>query len=147
MAALSQAIYTHMATLPGLPTGHRTSVEDTAERFTRVRRITDGQREYLQGVIGFYQSLLTLRSTIVGQTQNERVRELTEASYAQNEEVKKISAWAAIFFAPSLVAAAYGMNFTHMPELTWTFGYPFALALMVGSGVALHWAFTRRGWL
>ncbi|MFI5843763.1 magnesium transporter CorA family protein [Catenuloplanes sp. NPDC051500] len=147
MAALSGALYTHMATLPALPKGHRGSVEDTADRFTRVRRITDGQREYLQGVIGFYQSLLTLRSTLVGQTQNERVRELTEASYAQNEEVKKISAWAAIFFAPSLVAAAYGMNFTHMPELRWAFGYPFALVLMAAAGMALYWAFKRRGWL
>ncbi|GAA1658725.1 magnesium transporter CorA family protein [Actinoplanes couchii] len=147
MAALSQALYTHLAALPGLPAASRVSVDDTADRFTRVRRITDGQREYLQGVIGFYQSLLTLRSTMVGQTQNERVRELTEASYAQNEEVKKISAWAAIFFAPSLVAAVYGMNFEHMPELGWLLGYPFSLALMAAAGIALYWAFKRRGWL
>ncbi|HWS33346.1 MAG TPA: CorA family divalent cation transporter [Actinoplanes sp.] len=147
MAALSQALYTHLAALPGLPAASRVSVDDTADRFTRVRRITDGQREYLQGVIGFYQSLLTLRSTMVGQIQNERVQELTEASYAQNEEVKKISAWAAIFFAPSLVAAVYGMNFEHMPELGWLLGYPFSLALMAAAGIALYWAFKRRGWL
>ena len=52
---------------------------------------------------------------------------MTATSLAQNEEVKRISAWAAIFFAPSLVASVYGMNFQHMPELTWQLGYPFAL--------------------
>ncbi|WP_433789665.1 magnesium transporter CorA family protein [Actinoplanes sp. CA-252034] len=147
MATLSGALYSHMAQLSALPDGHRASVDDIADRFTRLRSITDGQREYLQGVIDFYQSLLTLRSTVVGQTQNDRVQELTVASYAQNEEVKKISAWAAIFFAPSLVAAVYGMNFTHMPELEWAFGYPFAVVLMILAGMALHWAFKRRGWL
>ncbi len=147
MAALSDALYTHMTYLSGLPEEQRAAIEDIADRFTRVRRIADGQREYLQGVIGFYQSLLTLRSTMADQTQNERVHELTEATYAQNEEVKKISAWAAIFFAPSLVAAVYGMNFKHMPELFWALGYPFAVALMIAAGMTLHWAFKRRGWL
>jgi len=47
------------------------------------------------------------------------VQQLTEASYAQNEEIKKISAWAAIFFAPALIGTVYGMNFDHMPELHW----------------------------
>ena len=120
---------------------------DSADQFTRVRRLADGEREYLQGVIEFYQSILTIKATIVGQTQNEEVRRLTEASYAQNEEVKKISAWAAIFFAPSLVAAVCGMNFDHMPELHWLLGYPFAVALMVAAALALHQAFKRRGWL
>ena len=59
------------------------------------------------------------------------MRSLTEASLAQNEEVKKISAWAAILFAPTLVGTIYGMNFDHMPELGWTLGYPLALLLML----------------
>jgi magnesium transporter len=147
MGALSGAIYGRMATLPGLPDHGKVLVADTADQFTRVRRIADGEREYLQGVIEFYQSILTIKATIVGQTQNDTVQRLTEASYAQNEEVKKISGWAAIFFAPSLVAAVYGMNFDHMPELHWTIGYPFAIALMIAAGVALHRAFKARGWL
>ncbi|MET3421442.1 Mg2+ and Co2+ transporter CorA [Actinoplanes tereljensis] len=147
MSALSSAIYGRMAGLPDLPGDDATLVADTADRFTRVRRIADGEREYLQGVIEFYQSILTITATIVAQTQNDKVQRLTEASYAQNEEVKKISAWAAIFFAPSLVAAVYGMNFDDMPELHWRVGYPFALALMVAAGAALHHAFKRRGWL
>jgi magnesium transporter len=147
MAALSGAIYGRIAGLPDLPAEGKSLVADTADRFTRVRRVADGEREYLQGVIEFYQSILTLKATIVARTQNEKVQRLTEASYAQNEEVKKISSWAAIFFAPSLVAAVYGMNFDDMPELHWPVGYPFALALMFAAAAALHRAFKRRGWL
>jgi magnesium transporter len=72
---------------------------------------------------------------------------LTLVSINQNDEVKKISAWAAILFAPTLVAGIYGMNFEVMPELTWAFGYPFALALMVFTAILLHLIFKRAGWL
>jgi cysteine-rich repeat protein len=66
---------------------------------------------------------------------------------AQNEEIKKISAWAAIFFAPTLIGTVYGMNFEAMPELRWVFGYPFALALMLLVSLTLYAIFKRRGWL
>jgi magnesium transporter len=85
--------------------------------------------------------------TLVGLSQNEEVKALTQASIAQNDEVKKISAWAAILFAPTLVGTVYGMNFDNMPELHWGFGYPFALALMVLVSVSLYVVFKRRGWL
>jgi Mg2+ and Co2+ transporter CorA len=65
----------------------------------------------------------------------------------QNEEIKKISAWAGIFFAPSLIGTVYGMNFTSMPELNWALGYPFALLLMALASVALYALFKRLGWL
>jgi magnesium transporter len=71
---------------------------------------------------------------------------LTEASIEQNEEVKRISAWAAIIFAPTLIGTIYGMNFD-MPELHWAFGYPFALTLMAVTSVGLWLIFRRRGWL
>jgi magnesium transporter len=74
-----------------------------------------GEKDYLQGVIDFYQTVLTLRATLATHAQNEEVRRLTQASYAQNEEIKKISAWAAILFAPTLVGTIYGMNFVYMP--------------------------------
>jgi Mg2+ and Co2+ transporter CorA len=147
MGALSGAIYGRMTALTGLPDQDKALVTDTADQFTRVRRIADGEREYLQGVIEFYQTILTIKATIVAQHQNDKLQRLTEASYTQNEEVKKISAWAAIFFAPSLVAAVYGMNFHQMPELHWRLGYLYALALMVLTAVALHRAFKHRGWL
>ncbi|HEY8752576.1 MAG TPA: CorA family divalent cation transporter, partial [Arthrobacter sp.] len=65
----------------------------------------------------------------------------------QNEEVKRISSWAAILFAPTLVASIYGMNFRTMPELDWFFGYPFALGLMVVMGGVLYLAFKHNKWI
>ena len=99
---------------------------------------------------GFRQMLgdiLTVNATLVSQQQNEEMKHLTESSYAQNEEVKRISAWAAILFAPTLIGTIYGMNFDHMPELGWIMGYPFALALMGAVCAALYVVFKRRDWL
>lgn len=90
---------------------------------------------------------LTVESTIVARRQNEEMRRMTEVSIRQNDEVKKISGWAAILFAPTLVGTVYGMNFDNMPELHWTFGYPMAIALMIGMGFGLYAFFKRRGWL
>ena len=98
-------------------------------------------------MIEFYQTVLSVKSTLLGQAQNEKVQLLTEASYAQNEEIKKISAWAAIFFAPTLIGTVYGMNFEHMPELHWVIGYPRALLAMVLMSVGLYSTFRRRKWL
>jgi magnesium transporter len=72
---------------------------------------------------------------------------LTLASLAQNEQVKKISAWAAILFAPTLIGTIYGMNFDYMPELDWPLGYPFALVLMAFTSLTLYLIFKRRGWM
>ena len=72
---------------------------------------------------------------------------LTGASIAQNDQVKKISAWAAILFAPTLIGTVYGMNFDYMPELHWRYGYPFAMVLMLIVSVTLYLVFKRRGWL
>jgi magnesium transporter len=147
MAALSAAIYGRMATLPRVSSDGRRLVADMADQFERVRSVADGEKEYLQGVIDFYQTVLTLRATLATQAQNEEVERLTQASYTQNEEVKKISAWAAILFAPTLVGTIYGMNFEHMPELNWVLGYPAALILMVLTSVALYTVFKRLAWL
>ena len=72
---------------------------------------------------------------------------LTLVSIDQNDEVKTISAWAAILFAPTLISGIYGMNFEFMPELHWIFGYPFALALMVLTASLLYRIFKKAGWL
>jgi magnesium transporter len=88
-----------------------------------------------------------VQSTLVAQRQNDEMRFLTESSLAQNEEVKRISAWAAILFAPTLVGTIYGMNFEHMPELHWVVGYPLAIALMLATSVTLFFLFRRRRWL
>ncbi len=60
--------------------------------------------------------------------------------------MRKISAGAALVVVPTLIAGVYGMNFEHMPELGWTFGYPFALLLMVGTVSGLWILFKRSGW-
>ncbi|MFC7879392.1 CorA family divalent cation transporter [Isoptericola sp. NPDC057391] len=72
---------------------------------------------------------------------------LSQVSVRQNEDMRKISAWAAILVYPTVVAGVYGMNFTHMPELHWLLGYPFALALIAVGCVVLYRVFRRVGWL
>ena len=61
--------------------------------------------------------------------------------------MKKVSSWAAIGFAPSLIAGVYGMNFQNMPELQWRFGYPFAIGLMLLVSVGLYTLFKHNDWL
>ena len=147
MAALGGAIYGRMSGLTRIPPGGETLVADIIDQFERVRSVADSEKEYLQGVIEFYQTVLTINAALVGQAQNVEVKRLTEASYSQNEEIKKISAWAAIFFAPTFIGTVYGMNFDRMPELHWRFGYPAAVILMMLLSVALYVLFRRRQWL
>jgi Mg2+ and Co2+ transporter CorA len=147
MGALSAAIYGRMIALARLSTDPLSLVADVTDQFTRVCTIADGEREYLQGVIEFYQTTLTLDAMLAGQAQNEEVHSLARAGYRQSEDVKKISAWAGIFFAPTLIGTVYGMNFVNMPELSWALGYPFALLLMVLASVTLYALFKRLDWL
>ena len=65
----------------------------------------------------------------------------------QNEDMRKISAGAALVVVPTFIAGVYGMNFEHMPELGWTLGYPFALLVMLGVSAALFAWFKKSGWL
>ena len=65
----------------------------------------------------------------------------------QNQIIKIFSIAAVVFLPPTLVASLYGMNFRFMPELGWLFGYPWAIGLMVISGIAPYWYFKRKGWL
>jgi magnesium transporter len=118
----------------------RRALRDVADHATRVMDRVDGYRQLLNNI-------LTVNAALVAQRQNDEMTRLSEAGFEQNEQVKRISSWAAILFAPTLVASIYGMNFDHMPELHWTLGYPFAVALMVALGLILHTIFKRRGWL
>ncbi|MDP8970760.1 MAG: magnesium/cobalt transporter CorA [Actinomycetota bacterium] len=72
---------------------------------------------------------------------------LAQISVRQNEDMRRISAWVAIVAVPTLVAGIYGMNFEHMPELRWTWGYPAALGAMVAICGLLYRLFRRSGWL
>jgi magnesium transporter len=72
---------------------------------------------------------------------------LTQTTVRQNEDVRKISAWAAIVAVPTMIAGIYGMNFEHMPELEWRFGYPLVLLAIAVACLTLYRAFRRAGWL
>jgi magnesium transporter len=118
------------------------------------REVVEDERHYLRDVLDhalrvveradefrqLLQNILNVNLTLETKT-------LNEISNDQNEEVKKISAWAAILFAPTLVGTVYGMNFDHMPELHWRFGYLYALVLMVLVSLTLYRVFKRRKWI
>ena len=118
----------------------RRYLRDVDDHLTQVIEQVDGFRQLLRDI-------LTVNATLVAQQQNEEMKALTEASLDQNEEVKRISAWAAILFAPTLIGTVYGMNFEHMPELGWGLGYPFAVTLMFLVSAGLYVAFRRRTWI
>jgi magnesium transporter len=115
-------------------------LRDVADHVTHTSERVDGFRLALV-------EILTVNATLVTQQQNAEMRALAEAGFEQNEEIKKISSWAAILFAPTLVGTIYGMNFEDMPELGWSFGYPFAIGLMGVVCVSLYVIFKRRDWL
>ncbi len=71
----------------------------------------------------------------------------SEIALRQNEDMRKISAWAAIALVPTAVAGIYGMNFEHMPELKWRIGYPLAISVIVVTCVLLYRTFRRNNWL
>lgn len=106
-----------------------------------------GMRDRVELLRSHLENAVALHSTLLTIEQNEATRRLADASYAQGEQSKKISGWAAILFAPTLIASIYGMNFRHMPELHWIAGYPLALALMLGLSLGLWLVFKRRQWL
>lgn len=124
--------------------------EDHPDQAPAFREVADRAR-YIDGrVTAFRQTLdnaLTIHATLVDQRRNDQMREMTQTSLDQNDQVKKISSWAAIGFAPTLVAGIYGMNFRFMPELDQPWGYPFALALMAAVSAGLYVAFKKKGWL
>ena len=101
-------------------------LRDVEDHLLRVVEQVDGFRELLSNV-------LSVNLTLTG--------------INQNDQTKKVSAWAAILFAPTLVAGVYGMNFDYMPELAWGLGYPFALLMMLLVAVVLHQVFRRAGWI
>ncbi|WP_250032448.1 magnesium and cobalt transport protein CorA [Paractinoplanes maris] len=118
----------------------RQYLRDVQDRSLRLVEQADAFRQLLQNILSVN---LTLETKSLAEMSNA----LTEMSNDQNEVVKKISAWAAILFAPTSIGTIYGMNFRTMPELTWELGYPFAVALMVLVGIGLYVVFRKQNWL
>ncbi|MBT1002839.1 magnesium/cobalt transporter CorA [Paenarthrobacter sp. DKR-5] len=108
-------------------------LRNVEDHVIRIISKADAFRELLQNA-------LLVDSTLTTARQNE-------TTLLQNEQVKRISAWAAIFFAPTFVASVYGMNFDVMPELHFAFGYPMALGLMLLLSLIMYVIFKRKDWL
>jgi len=113
----------------------------------RVPQVCGGMGEYFRDV---YDHLHRIHLTIEG------IRDmLTTAiqvnlgmiSLAESEVTKRLAAWAAMIAVPTMVAGIYGMNFDHMPELKWTFGYPLSIATMVVIDAYLYVRFKKSRWL
>lgn len=120
------------------------------ETVNALRDVRDHVTSIIERVEGFRQSLaeiLQLNAILVAQTQNEEMKRLAEVANSQADEVKRASSWAAILFAPTIVAGIYGMNFERMPELHWYNGYPFALGLMLAVSLTMWLMFKRKNWL
>ncbi|WP_449280661.1 magnesium and cobalt transport protein CorA [Leucobacter sp.] len=110
----------------GIPDPLQAYLQDVSDHLTRVVTETVELRDALS-------QILNVNATLVAQR--------------QNEDMKKISGWAAILFAPTLVAAVYGMNFDLMPELGWRFGYPLAVGAMIGFAALLYVVFKLKKWM
>jgi magnesium transporter len=104
----------------------RTYFRDVNDHLLRAHETLEGMRDLLTSVLE---------------------ANLTQVGVRQNEDMRKISAWVAILAVPTAVAGIYGMNFEHMPELRWAFGYPAALLLMATICSLLYWRFRKAGWL
>jgi magnesium transporter len=104
----------------------RTYFRDVNDHLLRAHDQLEGQRDLLTSVLEANLAQVTVR---------------------QNEDLRKISAIVAILAVPTMIAAIYGMNFEHMPELGWTFGYPLVMVVMVAICFAVFRYFKRIGWL
>jgi magnesium transporter len=127
------AMLEQLMAAPAVDDEERRYLRDVQDHALRLQEHADSLRDLLQNILDVNLTLET--------------KTLSEASNRQNEEVKKISAWAAILFAPSVVGTIYGMNFNRMPELQWQYGYPFALGLMVAVCSVLYLLFKRSHWI
>jgi magnesium transporter len=111
---------------PHIPEDTRPYFRDVYDHILRLNETIDAQRELLTTALEAHLSLM---------------------SVAQNEHMKRITAWAAMIAVPTMIAGVYGMNFSNMPELQWEYGYYGALVLMLVACAGLFVGFRRSGWL
>ncbi|MEV0696424.1 magnesium and cobalt transport protein CorA [Saccharopolyspora sp. NPDC050389] len=124
---------------PLLPVAHRLIRQDNGVPGLLGQHFRDVADHVLRAgrQVGSYDELLN--SVLAAQ--------FARAGLWQNEDMRKISAWAAIALIPTVVGAIYGMNFENMPELHWAFGYPLALLLMVCLCCVIYALLRRNRWL
>ena len=122
------------------------AIFDTLERGEPVK-VPEGLRPHLRDV-GNHARRLSEEVTQLGNALDGLLNaNVARVTFRQNVIIQQVSGWAAIAAVPTIIAGIYGMNFRHMPELDWTFGYPFAILVMVVAVVLLRWNFRRVGWL
>lgn len=112
--------------IPVICAGMQDYYRDIYDHLLRLRKILDICRETITTAIQVSLSMITL---------------------SESEVTKKLGSYAALFAIPTMIAGIYGMNFQHMPELTWTYGYPLSLLLMGGIDFLLWRQFKRIGWI
>ena len=113
----------------------------------RVPQVCHGMGEYFRDVydhlVRLNQSLDSLRDTVATAIQVN----LAMITIGESEVTKRLAAYAALVAVPTMIAGVYGMNFEHMPELKWVWGYPFSLFLMVAIDIVLFARFRKARWL
>jgi len=113
----------------------------------RVPHACTGLGEYFRDVYDHLfrlnQSLDTLRDTVTTAIQVN----LAMITIGESEVTKRLAAYAALVAVPTMIAGIYGMNFEHMPELNWAFGYPLSIAVMAAIDGYLFYRFRKAGWL
>jgi magnesium transporter len=113
----------------------------------RVPQVCVGTQEYFRDV---YDHLGRINQTIDGIRDGITTAMSVSLSFIQiqdNEMTKRLASYAALVAVPTMIAGIYGMNFKHMPELDWSFGYPLAIGAMVAIDSLLAWKFRKAGWL
>ncbi len=113
----------------------------------RIPQVCQGTQEYYRDVydhlVRLNQSIDALRDMVVTALSVN----LSLITLHESENTKRLAAYAALVAVPTMIAGVYGMNFQHMPELQWQFGYPLSLAIMVAIDTFLYRRFRRTGWL
>lgn len=128
------------AVSPLVPAAHRFATESASEVPTDLRPYFRDIGEHILRVAESVETVDSLLLTML-------MASTALQDLQQNRDMRKISAYAAMGVVPTVIAGIYGMNFTHMPELDWEFGYPLALGLMGLVVFLLYRAFKKSGWL
>jgi magnesium transporter len=128
------------ASVPGIDPATTPYFRDVHDHVQRVGDAIDEHDRLLSDILQADLSRATARHSQIALRQNE-------IAVRQNEDMRKISAWAAIALVPTAIAGIYGMNFDHMPELRWKYGYFLVLAVIATTCLGLHRLFRRNGWL
>ena len=116
----------HGGRVPALCADTQEYFRDVHDHLTRINQSIDAQRDMVTTAMSVNLSLITI---------------------GENEVTKRLAGYAALVAVPTMIAGIYGMNFQHMPELGWLYGYPFALVMMVGLDGYLFYRFRKAKWI